>query len=634
MFLPGAYPPTDSRPQGAGLCKMCSLGGVPGWWCNCRQLGALSTSPSYYGHSAAYRNYRASYGTGLAAALNKHGGAITTTTCSMITYRHMRRSKSHYGPGQALRMPRRTFGVYDKEQSGDGGEAQVLQLDTADVSLCRHLNMAVRSEDRTMDRTLYSGDLEESVGKEKAGSPVTERMLHVTLKILHLLTGEDYAPLKHGSSPPMTEESVTPITGPSSPSLIHERTNDKKILDLIHHMIHLLSGEVRTFPEGCPQRCDIVPSERSSGERAIGERAIEVAQDGRNNMTGQNITTQCTQTKYSSTEGARRVTSISTQTEYTSTYILVCNTLKKQAPSNKKQSPAIVTSFKCSLCSWAFSSDSELLQHQSEHKEMACAACGRRFSCRSHLERHRKIHTGERMFLCSECGKCFALKSALLRHQMIHTGEKPFACSVCGRRFNQRSHYERHQLSHSGKKPFSCSECGKRFIQKCDLAKHRGAHKGEPLVCPVCGKRFCSKMFLIKHRSSHSKGNKAVCPDCGKCFTQKSALVVHQRIHTGEKPYSCSDCGKVFNRKSLLVRHQRIHTGEKPFSCPYCGKSFTRSTNLIIHRRTHTGETPFSCKECHKIFSSNATLIKHQKVHVVDKDVPRLEDVGQKKKVG
>ncbi|XP_056387692.1 zinc finger protein ZFP2-like isoform X2 [Hyla sarda] len=542
----------------------------------------------------------------------------------------------------------------------------------------------IRCEERSSEQTLYSGDLEESVREEKSSGSLTKQMLNLTLKIIYLLTGEDYAPLNNGkqvtqsSSPQTRDRSVSTLTHISEPSflsLMHERRNDEKILELINKILHLLTGEVWKLPERCPQRCEMIQPEWSSDcientntqeELAntessphfttdIEECMIEISPRRRNNLMEKDHTTKFTQTgctsidmaeKYSLSEGVRTVYSKATQTECTSTCILDSSTesttLKKQASSNKVRADTkshdkklvvtIVPSYQCSMCSGTFSSDLELLQHQIEHKEqdMECTVCGKQFSCRSHLARHQKIHTGEKMFLCSECGKCFTLKSALMRHQMIHTGERPFACSVCGKSFNQRSHYVRHQLSHSGKKPFSCSECGKRFIQKSDLVKHQRAHKDKSLSCPVCGKQFCSKMFLVKHRNSHSDMNKAVCPDCGKCFTQKSALVVHQRIHTGEKPFSCLDCGKVFNRNSLLMRHQRVHTGEKPFSCIYCGKSFTRTTNLIIHQRTHTGERPFSCTVCHKIFSSNATLIKHQKIHMVDKDVLRLGDMGQK----
>ncbi|KAK9980346.1 hypothetical protein ABG768_013712 [Culter alburnus] len=54
----------------------------------------------------------------------------------------------------------------------------------------------------------------------------------------------------------------------------------------------------------------------------------------------------------------------------------------------------------------------------------------------------------EKWFICSFCGKSFDRSSHLQMHRRVHTGERPFRCAVCGKSFSQLSNLRTHQKIH------------------------------------------------------------------------------------------------------------------------------------------------------------------------------------------
>ncbi|XP_063764861.1 zinc finger protein 28 homolog [Eleginops maclovinus] len=164
-------------------------------------------------------------------------------------------------------------------------------------------------------------------------------------------------------------------------------------------------------------------------------------------------------------------------------------------------------------------------------------------------------------FKCEICEKGFQYNSKLQRHMRVHTGERTYSCKICGKDFKHQSNLSVHFKTHTGEKPYSCKVCGKDFRHQCELVVHLRIHSGEkPYSCKICGKRF---------RINRD-------------------LTVHLGVHTGEKPYSCKICGKNFRRRCKLTLHTRIHTGEKPYPCKTCRKRFSDFSAMTRHTRIHT----------------------------------------------
>ncbi|XP_069833098.1 oocyte zinc finger protein XlCOF8.4-like [Dendropsophus ebraccatus] len=462
---------------------------------------------------------------------------------------------------------------------------------------------------------------------EKDRNEISKRILHVTLEIIRLLTGEDYTIVKKtwGEGVAFPQESGGrsrargPITEP--PSLIHEQ----KILELTHRMTELLTGEV-------PIRCQDVAVyfsmeewEYVEGHKDLyrGEQPLMMedqppgltAQDG---GSDRNPPERCPRPLYSQDcpEGTHiKVEDEAEEERMRGDPPCMSEVKEEEAPgdaipgngSNNSEDmwrhfsgeahhhTASVRPGRHTTRPSSNPPDLSLTNTWDDHRDqerLLCGICGEEFTNESSLHRHRRNHARKKLYSCLECGRCYIFKSYLVRHQRVHTGEKPYPCSECGKCFTTQSSLSRHERSHTGEKPHACSECEKCFTTHSSLVRHLRIHTGEkPYLCVECGKCFTDRPSLIKHQKSHTGLKPYICPECGKCFTDKTSLIKHMRIHKGEKPYSCSECWKCFRDKPSLAIHARNHTGEKPYPSGSVNNFITK-LKLRDHRSSHTGEEP------------------------------------------
>ena len=102
-------------------------------------------------------------------------------------------------------------------------------------------------------------------------------------------------------------------------------------------------------------------------------------------------------------------------------------------------------------------------------KELECCICLKTFSTKQKLERHGRIHTGEKPFKCKYCQKSFRKSDNLKCHERIHTGEVPYECMKCDKRFSRL-------FEKSSNNPHKGKIMKEKFTQSGSLNRHKKKH--------------------------------------------------------------------------------------------------------------------------------------------------------------
>jgi len=138
----------------------------------------------------------------------------------------------------------------------------------------------------------------------------------------------------------------------------------------------------------------------------------------------------------------------------------------------------------CSQCDREFKRKASLTRHlkgaHAEDRPYACRDCDRRFTDRDDLKVHLHSHSGAKRYPCSKCSRSFSLKSSLKTHlSKKHKSKRKhsFYCNVCKKRYCDEQSLQRHNRLHNGEKPFACYVCNKRFSRREVLKTHLKVHR-------------------------------------------------------------------------------------------------------------------------------------------------------------
>ncbi|CAG9559087.1 unnamed protein product [Danaus chrysippus] len=229
--------------------------------------------------------------------------------------------------------------------------------------------------------------------------------------------------------------------------------------------------------------------------------------------------------------------------------------------------------YSCTICAKSFTRIYSLRYHMAKHtdfRKYLCPRCGKTFHTSSGLRQHLVSHIDINQFKCGFCNKTYKSRQSLKEHfRVAHSSNrKLFACVTCDKRFTAKSTLMMHIKIHEGLKEFACPDCPKTYTRATYLRAHRLTHLGQqkprPFACLYthCDRSFATKHSLVVHIAhTHTSERPHKCDVCYKGFATSSGLKIHKESHSNRE-VSCSICGKKLANKRVLQKHVRAHNAQ------------------------------------------------------------------------
>lgn len=319
----------------------------------------------------------------------------------------------------------------------------------------------------------------------------------------------------------------------------------------------------------------------------------------------------------------------------------------------KQEQPFLENEWLCQVCGNEFPDELSLEQHMVYHEEMPvlvnnlpakkpvrCEPCGKTYSSRKMLYRHKKWQCkGEStspnpmpeplqikgMMVCAICNKSFTTLGNLKKHHsMVHdvpavrtkkefadaepvARKKTVTCHTCRQVFpNMRVLYQHRQMMH----PITPQQAPVNKVNDKNqpvlvpLSTPNGMYR-----CNICTKSFpalppLKQHFTIKHiKCRGDQGSPLISSQLNRPVVPAPAPMVRPPALAPVRPISNPGLGK-----QLVL-------------CPVtgCNKTFSSSESLQLHESSNHTNVLYSCNLCERHYFNKSIMVKH--VHNTHKAV-------------
>lgn len=144
------------------------------------------------------------------------------------------------------------------------------------------------------------------------------------------------------------------------------------------------------------------------------------------------------------------------------------------------------------------------------------------------------VHQVATSYMCRFCAKQFVSIREMQLHVLQHSrGNAPLNCAICSKSYRTPSKLQRHVRVHSGERPYICNLCGRRFTRSDHLKQHMKVHSPnrQKNMCRLCNARFTSCNLLGSHLRTHEIHQIHLCRCCGEGFPTAEELDQHKKLH-------------------------------------------------------------------------------------------------------